>query len=173
MSLDASVNYCTQADVEYVLSVVSVTLHLDDDRSGALTTPETVYLANSLEFATAECNSYIARRYDPTYLAGSSAVREACAVGAAIRVCRHRADPVAESLQEWYDQILEWYEKVRDMKADVANTPERSPARPGIINQRFNVNFPNPCRLQTNQSTVPVGRRPFGNDWWDEAVAGI
>lgn len=174
MSADAAVMLCTQGDIEYVLSVIGLQLGLDDDRSGTISSPpESTYLSQCIEFATAECNSYLFRRYDPNYMANSSAVREAVAVRAALRARRHRTDPVSESLQVWADEVLEWYEKVRDAKADIAGTPERSPARPGVINQRHDIRYPNPSRLQTNQSTVPKGKRPFGIDFYDNAVAGL
>lgn len=174
MAIDADTLYCTKADIESVLSVLGLILTLDDDRSGTIAaTPESTYLADCIEWATAECNSYLAQRYDPLYLAQSAAVREATAVRAALRTRRHRTNPVPESLQEWADEVLEWYEKVREMKADIALVPERSPSRPGVINQRHNINWPNPSRLQQNQSTTPVGRRPFGPDYLDQIVAGI
>lgn len=173
MAYDSQTLLCTQSDIEYVLSVIGLRLALDDDRSGAITaTPESTYLTNCITFATAECLSYISRRYDTVQMANSDAVREAVAVRAALRSRRHRTDPVSESLQEWADEVIEWYEKVREGKADLALTPERSPARPGVINQRIDVRYPNPMRLQNNQSTIPVGRRPFGIDYLDNAVAG-
>lgn len=174
MSVDAATLYCTQGDIETVLSVLGLTLALDDDRGGSITaTPESTYLTNCITWATAEANSYLAKRYDPVYLAQSSAVTEAVAVRAALRARRHRTDPAPESLQEWADEVMEWYKDVRAMKADVALAIERSPSRPGIINQRFNVNYPNPSRIQLNQSTTPVGKRPFGHDYWDDMVAGL
>lgn len=173
MSLDAAVNYCTQGDIEFVLSVVGLRLTLDDDRSGSISsTPESTYLSQCIEFATAEVNSYIFRRYDPNQLVNSSRIKEVAAVIAAAKARRHRTDPLPEGLAEWLDEVMEWLKEVRDMKADVAGVPERCPSRPGIINQRHDVRFPNPSRLETNQSTVPVGRRPFGTDYWDRFVAG-
>jgi len=174
MALDTQVLLCTQQDIEYVLSVLGLTLSLDDDRGGTITsTPESTYLTNCITFATAECVSYLSKRYSITSLSQSDAVREAVAVRAAVRSRRHRTDPLPESLSEWSDEVMEWYEKVREMKADLGLIPERSPARPGIINQRHDVRMPNPERVQTNQSTTIVGRRPFGIDLRDDAVAGI
>lgn len=174
MATDSATLLCDQEDIEYVLSVIGLSLSLDDDRSGSIAaTPESTYLAKCIRFASAEAVSYISRRYDLTSMGNSDAVREAVAVRAAVRSRRHRTDPLPESLSEWSDEVLEWYEKVREMKADLGLIPERSPARPGIVNQRHDVRFPNPERLQTNQSTQIVGRRPFGIDYRDDAVAGI
>lgn len=173
MASDTQILLCTSTDVDYVLSTLGTTLALDDDRSGSIATaPESTYLTDAITFATAEAVSYLAKRYDVNQMANSDAVREAVAVGAAIRVRRHRTDPVPESLQDWYDTVLEWYEKVREGKADLGLIPERSPSRPGVINQRHDLRMPNPSRLQVNQSTNVVGRRPFGVDWHDNYVAG-
>lgn len=174
MATDSTTLFCTATDIDYVLSTIGTQLALDDDRSGSIaTTPESTYLTDAIQFASAEACSYLAKRYDVLQMANSDAVREAAAVGAAIRIRRHRTDPVPESLQEWYDQVIEWYEKVRKGDADLGLIPERSPARPGVVNQRHDPRFPNPSRLEVNQSTNVIGRKPFGIDWHDNAVAGI
>lgn len=173
MATDSATLLCSQADIETVLSVIGLKLALDDDRSGSISAaPESTYLSDCIKWATAEAVSYIGRRYEVTQMANSDAVREAVAVRAALRTRRHRADPVPESLAEWADDIMDWYEKVREGKADLGLIPERSPARPGVINQRHDIRWPNPSRLEVNQSTNVVGRRPFGIDWNDNAVAG-
>lgn len=174
MALDSAVLFCTQSDMEYVLSVIGLQLAIDDDRSGTITaTPDSTYLADCIAFASAEAVSYISRRYSVASMQQSDALREAVAVRASVRARRHMTNPLPESLSEWSDEVLEWYKNIREMKADLGLIPERSPARPGIINQRMDVRWPNPARLQPNQSTVPVGRRPFGSDYFDQAVAGI
>lgn len=173
MATDSATLFCTQTDIEYVLSVIGLKLALDDDRSGSITaTPESTYLDDCIKFASAEAVSYIARRYDVIQMANSDALTEAVAVRAALRARRHRADPEPESLGDWAEEVLDWYEKVREGKADLGLIPERSPSRPGVVNQRHDIRWPNPSRLQVNQSTNVVGRRPFGIDWNDNARAG-
>lgn len=170
---DSATLLCSQGDVESVLSVLGLALALDDDRSGSIaSSPESTYLADCIKWATAECVGYLARRYEITQLSNSDSVREAVAVRAAVRARRHRTNPTPEGLEEWSDEIMEWYEKVRKGDVDLGMIPEASPSRPGVINQRHDIRWPNPERLQVNQSTNVVGRRPFGVDWRDAWAAG-
>jgi hypothetical protein len=171
---DIPVLYCEQEDIEYVLSVVGLSLALDDDRDASIAdSPDSTYLTNCIQYATAFVNSKLSKRYDYVQLARSAAVKEATAVLAAKRARRHAADPLPEALAEWAEEVEDWLDEVRDGEADLGLIPERSPARPGVINQRHDIRWPNPSRLQHNQSTPVVGKRPFGQDLWDEVVAGI
>jgi Protein of unknown function (DUF1320) len=126
--------YCTEDDVESILSVDGLGTRLDDDNTGDYSPPPDLdYLINQiLPWASAQINCYAAGLYSPVNLAQSWTVNRWCAIIAARRLCMRRGNPVPKSLAEDYKETMEELASVR--RGDL-------PIDPNIIGYRNNMSF--------------------------------
>ena len=102
--------YCTQQDMENILSAVGLLTVIDDLRNGALTADEQQMVTDAMTDATCTIDYYVGMKYAPAMLATSPFVDRCAAVMACYALRKHGGQPVPESLQEW---ALECEEKLK------------------------------------------------------------
>ena len=101
MTLAAQANlYCTQLDIQHLLSVVGTTARLDDDDTGTITTDQQLGMQQAMNYATARVKFYAQPRYDDIGLASSWMANEWATVIATHWLCTRRGNPVPDSLKE-------------------------------------------------------------------------
>lgn len=123
MSLTA---YCSQSDVQAVLSAACVLSHSDDDGDGVA---DSGNMTAMIQHATNEYNRHVRSRYTVAELAPSGtavdSVRLDTAILAAHMLCRRRNNPVPDQLQEWYDDVIRF---LKD-----AGSPTKATIIPGVV----------------------------------------
>lgn len=122
--------YCTQQDVEAILSTDGVQLRLDDDQSGVTDSAESAYMTQYIGWATARLNMYLMGRYDAADLAQSYAVNEFAAIMVAQRICRRRGNPAANSIQELYEESIELLKQIKAGVMGLEDVAERTSGAP-------------------------------------------
>jgi hypothetical protein len=95
--------YCTDADVEGLLSALGVRSRLDDDQSGAVETDESARLRQAREYATARVKFYALVHYADEKLASSWLVNDWATTIAAYWLSARRLNTVPDSLRELYE----------------------------------------------------------------------
>ncbi len=119
--------YCTQGDVEAVLSANGLSLSLDDNQTGTLDPTELGYLNdNIIPWATSRVNMYLLGRYDAADLATSFSVNDFTAIFAARRVRTRRGNPCPKSLQEVYEETVELLKDLKSAKLGLEEIAERT-----------------------------------------------
>lgn len=91
--------YCTQIDVEDLISALGVQLRLDDDGSGTVDEDEQRRMTRALNWATAKVKFYALTHYADADLATSHLVNDWATILAAHWLCSTRLNPVPDSIQ--------------------------------------------------------------------------
>jgi hypothetical protein len=119
--------YCSQGDVEAILSIEGVESRLDDDQSGTVSPTESGYLnATIIPWATSWVNIYLMGRYDAAMLATSYVANDCTATRAARRLCQRRGNPVPESLAELFKEVQQLLADIKANKLSLEDVPERT-----------------------------------------------
>ena len=109
--------YCTETELEQVLSEHGVTARLDDSDVGTATAG---YADAAIEKATASVNRYLLMRYTVATCAASTWVKWATAVLACLNVCRHRnLTPPQSLIDEWKEFYEETLNAIRKNQEDL------------------------------------------------------
>lgn len=121
--------YCTETELEQVLSEHGVTARLDDTDVG---TAVSGYADACIEKATATINRYLLTRYTVAICAASTWVKWATATYASLVVCRHRnLTPPQSLIDEWKEVYEEALNAIRrnqeDLMADTGPAAQRFP----------------------------------------------
>jgi len=95
-----SVVFCTEADVQAILSVDGELEALDDNADGEIDGPEAGYMTQGINYAAARIMAYCQGLYDVTDMTHSWLVNEWASILAAHYVRCRRGNPVPESLKE-------------------------------------------------------------------------
>lgn len=99
--------YCTEADVQAILSTDGEYLSLNDLGETTPDATELAYLTvNGINYATSRVNWFCQGLYDPSQLVQSWMVNEWCSVLAAYWVRCRRGNPAPGSLKEMRDEVL-------------------------------------------------------------------
>ncbi len=128
--------YCTQSDVETILSVEGLSLRLDDPQDGVVDAEDLAYLTTFIGWATARLNMYLMGRYDAAELGASFQVNEFCALMVAFRISKRRGNPAPESLKEAYDETIELLKLIKAGSMALEDVAERTSGAPFWDNMR-------------------------------------
>ncbi len=141
MALADLIPYCTQADVEDILSPDGVKLRLDDDRDENVSVVEQRRMTKSIARASEEVNKYCFQKYTAANLATSNWVNQATALLAACYLCRARGNQIPESLEEERDEIKEELEAIRAGQLRLPGVPLRRRLAPKLSQVRVSAHF--------------------------------
>lgn len=131
--------YCTQGDVEALLSAEGVSLRLNDsDPDGDPTTAESAYLTTQgINYATARINNFCLGRYEAADLATDWVINDWATVLAAYWLsCRRGNDP-PKSLALMRKEVLDELALVRGGRLALEGINQRISESPGWSNIRF------------------------------------
>ena len=95
-----SVLFCTESDVQAILSIDGEQAALDDDGNGVVDATEQARISLGINYATARIMAYCQGLYDVGDMANSWLVNEWAAILAAYWTRCRRGNPVPESLKE-------------------------------------------------------------------------
>lgn len=127
--------YCTEGDVQAILSVDGEQQRLTDTGEVVPTSTETAYLTTQgINWASSRINMYCEPRYDPTQLQLSYLVNEWCAIFAARWLCSRRGNPVPKSVADLYEEAVNDLKAVRVGSLDIPDIGQRDPGYPAWSN---------------------------------------
>lgn len=167
--------YCTEADVQTLLSVVGEETRLDDDISGSLSATESGYLTKIIAWATSRCNLYLLTKYPAGDLAESWIVNDWCTIIATYIVCCRRGNPPAGAIKQMYEQTLEDLKAIKTGELVLPDTALRQAAWPAWSNISFADVYPlRKIRVQRQISEKRGGTPDYAQaiDWSSEYLAG-
>jgi hypothetical protein len=119
--------YCTETDVDTLLSAEAKNLWLDDNSDHAVDSTERARLTTQgINWATSRVNFYCQRRYESSDLADSWLVNDWATVVAVRWLCTRRGNSVPQSIQALYDEVIGDLEQVRDGKMQLPDIGSRS-----------------------------------------------
>ena len=148
-----SYSYCTQQNVESILSEEGVLNRLDDSRTGVVNAQ---WMTDCLQRATAEINLHLSRRYSTTTLRASEWVRWCAATLTASFVMGRRglgSSPVIADEALRFRGLLEQIQKARLYLPDDA--PLRGEHCPAMVNVTMDMRYPqDKIRVQPNVSVA-------------------
>lgn len=128
----ATTTYCTQSDVEAILSSTGVLLRGDDDEDGVI---ETGIVTNVLERASLWVNQYCRPRgYSVTDLAANDWVKYATAAKAAQLICRRRGNPVPSAIEVEVGELTDWLKNVHAGNAEIPDLAFSEHSSPALSN---------------------------------------
>jgi phage gp36-like protein len=153
--------YCSLSDIQNRLSDEGVNLRVDDKPS---------VVDAVLQRAASKIDQYCRGRYDPTVLATSPWIKEACTTIACFYLASRRANPVPASLTADYEELLNpdgRHGDLRDIRSGALNIPEiaqRKPEIPVISQPRIRLDpFPRTV-IEKNRGT---GQASGYTQWQD------
>ena len=100
------ITYCVRADIEAVWNPAAVLQAVDDDSSGALTTPKEQLIGRAIERAAGRMNAYLEQRYALALLVGNAWCRDANAQIAAYLLAIRRNSVAPAPLAEQYAGLM-------------------------------------------------------------------
>lgn len=161
--------YCTQADVEHLLSQAGVVMRLDDDNDGSASNPFELHaMQDSINDATESCNYFLFMKYDPANLANSNWVNRRATILAAYDLCGRRGNPVPESLAERAEKALEELEAVAEAYRLLPGIPLRRTCAPTWDNVRCDPRYNwKVIRVERNTSSPQTTSQPVNQDWME------
>lgn len=134
--------YCSDNDVEALLSEEGVNLRLDDNQDGAVNAAELLRLTRqACNYATSKVNDFCAGRYDPADLETSWTVNEWATVIAARWLCSRRGNPVPGSLKERLAEVMDELKQVKSGQYSLQDLAERTSSAPIWSNTRVDVRY--------------------------------
>lgn len=144
--------YCTQAQIESILSAHGVAAFTDDDLDGL---PDTDMVQNAIDRSAAlKMDPYLCQRYQLSAITGNSWVQWANAVLAAVALSTRRNMPTVESLAAQEQMVLEQIRMIHGGTMKIPNQSERFDHLPAVSNfdvERFRTLHP--VRVQREEST--------------------
>lgn len=130
----ATTTYCTQADVEAVLSEFGVLARADDDRDDTLGTTDAASVTAMIRMAAGRMNSRLQKRYKLSDLVGNDWCRDTNAWIAARFLCARRGMAPPDSLEIIVQELFGELDRIRDNDADVSDIKESFEAIPTVSN---------------------------------------
>lgn len=95
-----AVTFCSEADVQDLLSVLGEQAALDDDDNGVIDATEQARVPKFISYATARVMAYCQGLYDPADLANSWLINEVATILVAWMLRGRRGNPVPAQLKE-------------------------------------------------------------------------
>lgn len=141
MTLEAQQLYCSQVDVEYILSANGVKLRLDDTEDDEISEFEDGAMNFALGDAAVTIDQYLAHLHTPAILATSRWVNNRAAWLATYALCGRRGNSEPESLIERTERVLEELEYHRKHSRPLAGLPVRTSLAPNWSNLRVDLRY--------------------------------
>lgn len=152
--------YCTQAQIESILSSHGVSAFTDDDLDGL---PDTDMVQNAIDRSAAlKIDPYICERYNLSSITSNAWVQWANAVLAAVALTTRRNMPTVESLAAQEQMVLEQIRMIHAGQMKIPRQAERFDHLPAVSNfdvERFRTTFP--VRVQREESTGAAPTPPI------------
>lgn len=142
--------YCSLDDMQSLFSSAGVTAFADHDGDGQDDDGVTDHCINR---ATAEINQYLSRWHSATVLAASVLVNEWATVLAVVYLCRRRGNPVPESLQEDYAEIIATLKEAA-AGSGLQGLAMRSDLRPTMSNLQVDRRYPHSTIRVTRENST-------------------
>jgi len=139
--------YCSQTDLESLLSALGVLKRLDDLQSGSPSGAGLTAIEQALQWATAQVRLYCALHYDATALASSYIINHWATVLGAVYVCSRRLNEIPDSLRllaygpDGKGGAFGDLEKIRLKKLALPDVSYRNPNRPAYSNVHVDPNY--------------------------------
>jgi len=133
--------YCTQADVESILSSAGVLDRLDDEGDQYVTSTELVAMTDIITDASETVNFYAWSRYSGESLATSNWVKRRTAELAAYELCTRRGNPAPEAVEAKALAAQEMLSKVRDRNHPIPGIGLRRILAPAWSNIRCDARY--------------------------------
>lgn len=153
--------YCTDADVEFVLSEAGVTARVDDQETGTRSTAAEGYIDTAIARAAREINGAIRHQYKLSDVASNEWLKDVNATLAADILCRRRGNAPIESIMSDVQSFREMLAKIKDGREQI---PEQLPsfdARATVSNVEVQLNtIDHPVRTDVLTSTGPAPVAP-------------
>lgn len=106
--------YCTQQDMENILSACGLLTTVDDLRNNAITSDEQQMVVDAQTDATCTIDYYLGFKYAPAMLATSPLVNRWAATLASYSLRKHGGQDPPASLVEWASEIEQKLEKIQE-----------------------------------------------------------
>lgn len=142
--------YCTQSDIERLLSAAGALSFADHDENG---TAETGVFGDCIDQASGEIELFTNGWYDATGLASSTLVTRWATVMASVFLCQRRGNPVPESLQMEFERISAMLERVRTGELRIPGVAFSADMRPAFSNLTIDRRFNNQRARVVRQSS--------------------
>ena len=147
--------YCTEADIEALLSVDGKVGRVDDDNNGSLSATESGYITKAINWATARLNMYLAPIYAQADLATDWVVNEWCVILACHWLSIRRGNPAPGSFVDQMKSVMEDIKLVRQGTV-VLDLGQREGAWPAWSNVRVDMGYP----LRKIRVERPISEQP-------------
>jgi phage gp36-like protein len=141
MALESVQLYCSQADLEGLLSFNGVKLWADDDGDEEIDAVEQDAIDFALGDAAVTIDQYLSTLHTPTWLATSRWVNNRATWLSAYALCGRRGNTVPESLENRALEIQEELAYHRDSSRPIAGIPVRMAMVPTFSNVRVDVRY--------------------------------
>ena len=128
--------YCSEADLEAILSVDGKIGSVDDDNDASESAIEKTYIDAAINWGTDRVNFYCLARYAAADLANSWIVNHWTVICAAKWLSSRRGNPPPASIDDLYEDALKDMEMVRKGDAQVPGMGLRTAAWPAWSNIR-------------------------------------
>lgn len=160
--------YCTQTDVEQILSANGVTLRLDDDGAGLVSAAEQLRMTDAINGAACTVDFYCFSKYTQAQLATSMFINRAASWLAAYDLCGTRGNEVPESILEEAEKWEEKLAKIESKGGRVPGLPYRMSQCPTMDNTRLDNRYNSKViRVERRTSTSQATQLPVNVDLQD------
>lgn len=151
----ATTPYCTVQNIQDRLSLVGVTLRVDDD-------PTVVDAV--IKNASTKINFYCFGKYSPEVLAANDWVTERCTDIATCILCKRRGNPCPQSVADDFDAAIADLQLIRTGAAQIPDAAQRKGQCPVLSQPRVKL-YPVPeSVIERNRSTGNPQNYPQRND---------
>jgi len=147
--------YCTQTDVEAMLSEPMVRRLADDDQDGELSTAEEASVARAIEQAAGQMNAALELRYRLSDLAGNSWCRDANAILAAFLLASRRGNKPPPTLVQLRGAVLIDLADVRAGHLKIPGVADSFDVRPTVTNFDTDLHAPRRKVAPVTETSIP------------------
>lgn len=132
------VKYCTRTDVQMILSSQGILDRTEEDSANNSTQ---VTLDGLIEFASAELEVSVSKRYELSSLSNNRWMRYAAAVITSHMLFSHKGWPVPDSIQDWYDRTMGTVASIMRGLVDLPGANPRVEPLPAMGNTHVNLGY--------------------------------
>ena len=161
--------YCTEEDLQNLLSEEGERLRLDDQGDGYLNALERTALTKAISYATTRVNFYCQPLYATADLSTSWLANEWATIIATRWLCTRRGNPCPDSIQKMYDEALEDLQAVKAGSHQIPDLGYRNVAWPAWSNVTVRPEYHyRKQRVQRPISEQTPTQYPQAPDWQAE-----
>ncbi|MES2793692.1 MAG: hypothetical protein V4719_29025 [Planctomycetota bacterium] len=118
-------NWCTQLEIEDLLSSNGVSVSTNDSQGNSVSDPEIVAFA--IERGQSKLAQYLTLKYDVSTITSANVwVKWAAATFAAVEIMRRKGGVVPPGLQEMYEEYIVSLKDVKDGPGLIPDLPQRT-----------------------------------------------